>query len=138
MAGPGHTPNNAEYAMELQYTDGGSTAALYVKDCIIAVAVGNGSTTYYSDENNVLLSLAAGASSPNHPSDILRNAADFFASVDTRYKNYPLTDDGSLTLAEFLSAFSKILHTSNGGTGARFTETHELTVDTNTISITIS
>lgn len=138
MAGPGHTPNNAEYAMELQYTDGGSTAALYVKDCIIAVAVGNGSTTYYSDENNVLLSLAAGASSPNRPSDILRNAADFFTSVDTRYKNYPLTDDGSLTLAEFLSAFSKILHTSNGGTGARFTETHELTVDTNTISITIS
>lgn len=139
MVGPGLNPNDADYSMEVQYTSGGNTSTLYVKNCILGSNVGNGTTTYYSDEDNIVLSLANNATSPNRPSDILRNANEFFLSADSRFMNYPLLDDGTSNTSVFRSDFSKILHSSNGSIGSRLIEYHSIAnIASNTVSITIS
>lgn len=85
---------------------------------------------------NVAANFANGAVSPNRPGDVMRGSfTDFGGGLGW---GYTMTDDETITAAEFRSAMSRQMHHITGAAGAKLREVHTITVGSEDYEIEIS
>jgi hypothetical protein len=93
-------------------------------------------TTSVAATGNFAANFANGAASPNRPGDVMRGTfTDLNGGLGW---GYTITDDGTVTAAEFRSAMSKQMHHLTGAAGARLREVHTITLGPESYELVIS